>query len=85
MYLSLLLPLLLPLIVFVLLVKNGAKKKLLIAAAVIGLIICFVSVAQGNALESAMTSGILNFLLWYIILDVMYRIGTKFTKTKELR
>jgi hypothetical protein len=35
---------------------------------------CVASVYQGALLENALMTGMLGFFLWYIILDVIYRV-----------
>jgi nucleoside recognition membrane protein YjiH len=73
-YISLILPVLISLIIFMLMIRKGAKKKILIVSAVIGLLEWFASVYQEDLLIYALLTGILGFLIWYITLDLIYRI-----------
>jgi len=82
---TLFLPILDPLIIFLLMIKNGYKKKLLIAAIVTGSLytITYLSICHNPMLEFVLMKGIIVFLLAYIILDCIYRIIFNFKHNKN--
>lgn len=70
-FISLILPVLIPFPIFIVLICNCFKKKVLIEAIVIGLLAIIIYAFEGELLEIALASGIFTFLVSYIILELI--------------
>jgi hypothetical protein len=78
----LIIPFLLPAILFIILIRKGVSKNILIASGIIAAILYFGSIARGyNVIESLFNS-VPSFFLWYCILEGIKRFANR-GKKKE--
>jgi len=64
-------------VIFFLLVRSGYNKVLLILSAVLG-VLSFIGLLFSHVkLLYAMIDGVMGFLGWYILLDVVYRVAVR--------
>lgn len=83
-YIILALPLTVALIPFILLVRKGFKKIILIVSILVGLLTCILKANSGSPIEYVLLDGIISFLIWYIILDIVYRIAYRFKNRNKV-